>query len=138
MMAFFRLTQSSGIASIMAMIIAMLLTNPASKLCIAPGSHIAIEEMDFECSASSNSPVPAMPHLPNYTGENGVSRSCTDIIIAAFAREASPSPQDVTIIPLGERPAKFLPTDSSTSTLRQGIVGDKPPNPAHPSAPLRC
>jgi hypothetical protein len=119
----------------------VLFPSSASILCIAPGSHIAIESINAKCCASDRVLDPAATHAHNELGLTGNCGNCTDLFLAPYGREAIPKSHcDAASSSqadefLGNQP----PVELSLSQFRPGAIRSiGGPNPFSSSLPLRC
>ena len=133
-----RLTGSSGITFLIITMVAILLPNPKAKLCITPGSHIAIEEMDSECCEPHGVSVPAILQSQSRMAATGSCGNCIDLMIEFFGPETVPASPCPTGIPSCESLRVLATAESSASTLRQRIAGNETLNTAFSSLPLLC
>ena len=131
---------TSNALAFFAMMVLLLPSSP-SVLCIAPGSHIAVEDINALCCVSS-AISPLSDIQPNSAFDKpGNCRNCTDIPLASNGNGVlSPSGSSAMANPLD---AEFLDTthtaDLSASLNRSGQIGSPDaPVPIYPSIPLRC
>jgi hypothetical protein len=122
-------------------IILLLLPSSSSVLCIAPGNHVAIEEINALCCVSSANPL-----MPRNQPDTGFSRlgecdNCIDILlISNGSGELSQSGKNVSP---SQSDAKYLdvcfPPDFSASLwLISNIRSADASIPASTPVPLRC
>jgi hypothetical protein len=131
------------LASAEAVFIAILflfLPSSASMLCIAPGSHIAIEDINAECCDSVCLAAPVEEQVHDRLSVPNICGNCTDLYIFLNGREAIPKSH---INTASMRQVEFLgnqlPADPILSLFWQNIVCDiNTANTASSSVPLRC
>jgi hypothetical protein len=73
---------------VLAAILSLVSSGSVSVLCIAPGSHIAIEDINAPCCSSDRVPsIDAQDARHEFELTDSCER-CTDLLIAGFGREA--------------------------------------------------
>jgi hypothetical protein len=118
----------------------LLFPNSAAMLCIAPGSHIAIEDINSECCAPDRLAVPVEKQSLNQMVVTSVCGTCTDLFIYSYGREAIPKPcVDAAGMQGVEPSGDQLPADPAILLVRQCFVCNFDTlNSAFSSTPLRC
>ncbi len=121
--------------------VVLLFPSSASVLCITPGGHVAIEDLNATCCASSAVSV-LSGHQPD-SGLNaaGDCKNCTDLFMTPNGRGAILVPTDAAAAsPLSDEcPGHRLPVDLSLWLCDSGAIIDFPePIPVFSSVPLRC
>jgi hypothetical protein len=122
-------------------ILFLLFPSSASVLCIGPGGHIAIEDINAPCCASSG--ISASSGSQTYSGFNGSGncQNCTDFLLTQNGREVISPSNDFAVSSLIadaclENP---LSTDVFVSRFQSGPIGSvDAPIPFCSSLPLRC
>ncbi len=119
----------------------LLFPSSSSVLCIAPGNHVAIEDINALCCAASAFSVPRsnQPNL-GWDGQDSCN-NCTDLFLAWDGNGALPqSGKFVTSAQVdAECPDTCLPADNSASVFPSRATGSTDsPIPASNSVPLRC
>jgi hypothetical protein len=120
-----------------------LLLSPSSTymLCIAPGAHIAIEDINAKCCASARIPCPSAAHAHNELGLTGNCGNCIDVFITLYGRKAIP--KSLSYAASSSQAGEFLenhpPVELSLSQFRRGATSfiDRL-DPFSSSLPLRC
>jgi hypothetical protein len=119
----------------------LLFPSSPSVLCIAPGRHIAIEDINALCYVPSViSPRPGNPQDSRFD-EPGSCNNCTDIFLDT--NESGVLPHWVNFVISVQVDAEGLATslsaDLKASPCRSGVVGSTDsPHPASTSVLLRC
>jgi hypothetical protein len=130
-----------GNAMISLAIFLLLFPSSASVLCIAPGSHIAVEDINAACCSSSANGFQAENQPKNGFAAAGNCPNCIDIFLAANPRAAIPVSRD-----------SVTPHSPADAYLRDYIQADTPslphqsatfsktgaPIPINGFVPLRC
>jgi hypothetical protein len=120
--------------------LSILAPSSGSVLCIAPGSHIAIEDINAECCASAHSPAMDAHGRDQISATIGCV-NCTDFALTPFEREAIQKPQFEIqgTAQTNEFAGSKVPAEFSPSLFRQGpdhntdlLIADSS------SVPLRC
>jgi hypothetical protein len=127
---------------ILILLVAIVLLSPASNavLCIAPGGHVAIENLNAECCASSVTSTRNDLHPGDGFNRASDCLNCTDILISL--NECGPVPElsdgaagSIADECFGDR----LPVNGSFQLLRRSEPAEfGASTPASSSAPLRC
>ena len=128
-------------------VILLLMPSSSSVLCIAPGGHMAIEDINALCCLSSVVSAPSSRHLDVTFGPAGDCRDCTDfymtpdymtsnnrgVVAASSCIVTSDSPS-------GECCTSRLLGDTPPSSRRPSVfnIGDIPPIFIASSIPLLC
>jgi hypothetical protein len=86
--SFRRLLKTFGTAAIILAALGMLFPRPTCVLCIAPGGHAAIEDIDSGCCASSVIPASAGSRQAREFDAAGKCRNCRDFLITPNGRGA--------------------------------------------------
>ncbi len=73
--------------------IALLSPGSVSVLCIAPGGHVAMEELNAACCAQAAISVSGWSQPGNGFTSSGGCRNCTDVFLAEITRGAVPESQ---------------------------------------------
>ena len=125
------------------LIAAILLVLPASvsMLCIAPGAHIAIEELNAPCGAYPAVSAHGVRIPSNGTDIASSSGNCTDILVLANERGAIPKFIDGAAEEslAAECFGDDLPESASPRLLWQSMFSNNEASPpVSSSAPLRC
>ncbi len=123
-------------------VIALLLfPSSSSVLCIAPGNHVAIEDINAPCCVSS---AISFPHSNQpdggFDGQSSCN-NCTDLLLASSGNGALPqSGKFVTCVQFNaECPDTCLSAEISASLWPSLTIGSTDfPIPASTSVPLRC
>ena len=125
-----------------AVLFLLLFPGSASILCIAPGSHIAIESINAQCCESDSVLAPDATHAHNEIGLTGKCGNCTDLFMTPYGREAIPKSQGdaANASQAGEFPGDRLPPEPSISGFRQSDIGSSSDGIKSLSSflPLRC
>lgn len=112
---------SMAVAAIL--LVAMMLPDPAARLCIAPGSHIAIEKMDSNCCGSPEISLTAEMDCRDRLETAGDCGRCTDLPILSFGPETIRTSRAATGIPAFENPGLLAAADFPTLlSARDGLV----------------
>jgi hypothetical protein len=132
--------KSAGCSEIALFVILVtaLLPSPALKICIAPGDHIALENVDSECCGFHGVPCPLEPHTQNLGELTGDCGDCTDIMLAFGQHELIQKSQIANGLPAVENPDVLPPADLFSSSLRQNKASGEVQNPNSSSLPLLC
>jgi hypothetical protein len=121
--------------------ILLLFPNSASVLCIAPGGHVAIEDINSSCCASPHVVGP-LPQRKDSRFNTAVScDDCTDLFLTPNGRGAIPESYFGIVpgFPAGEYLGNHGSVDIAFSIIRQGIVGRIAASKTSWSPlPLRC
>ncbi len=120
--------------------ILLLFPNSASVLCIAPGGHVAIEDINSSCCASSHAVRPA-PQKESGVSTAVLCSDCTDLFLTPNGRGAIPESYFGIVpgFPAGEYLGNHGSVDIAFSIIRQGIVGRIAASKTSWSpVPLRC
>jgi hypothetical protein len=126
-----------------AVIAAFLLLFPssASVLCIAPGGHIEIEDLNAPCCRSFGISTPAGCQPDNGFNTPGICHNCTDFFLTPNARGAVSESCDLAAANpfAAECLEDHLSADISLSPYRSGAVKNAAVTiPVFSSVPLRC
>jgi len=120
---------------------ALLLVSPAQSyvICIAPGGHIAIEDINATCCLASNILSQRDQYSDSGLGTAGDCHNCTDISIyqivsGAISRSTNAAGGPLTSASFGQ---DFRILAFSRLFLQAGPIGFVS-NSAFPSVPLRC
>jgi hypothetical protein len=119
----------------------VLFPSSASILCIAPGSHIAIESINAKCCASDRVLEPEATLAHNELGLTGNCGNCTDLFLTPYGREAIPKSHcdAASSAQAGELLGNQPPVELTLSQFRPGAIRSMGgPNPFSSSLPLRC
>jgi hypothetical protein len=113
----------------------------SSVLCIAPGSHVAIEDITALCCVSSAISLPSSNHSDNGFDRPGSCKNCTDLFLASNG--SGILPQSGNLRTAGPFDAECMePCLSSDTSVLQGrsvkIWSTDVPISACSSLPLRC
>lgn len=123
-------------------ILFLMFPNSTSVLCIAPGSHIAIENINAECCASARILDAAAERAHNELGWTDNCGNCTDLLLTPYGWEAIPKSHGDAAS--SSRAGDFLetqpPVELSLSPFPRGASNSiiDGPNPFSSSLPLRC
>ena len=136
-----RIRRLSSRMSVLSAAILLVLPASISMLCIAPGIHVAIEELNAPCSAHSAVSACGVRLPGNDLDMTGSSGNCTDILVLANERGAIPkfigSASDGS--PATECFGDSLPESAQPRVIRQSLFNDVDAlPPVFPSVPLRC
>jgi hypothetical protein len=129
-----------NVGTVVAVILLLLPSSP-TVLCVAPGSHIEIEDMNAACCASSGISAPAVPQPDNGFNAPGYCKNCTDYFMTPNGRGAlSESYNHAAASPLAaECLENHLSADTSLSLWRSdALTNIDAPIPVSSSVPLRC
>jgi hypothetical protein len=130
-----------ALGRIFVLIAAIALIPPVtpSVLCIAPGSHVAIEELDAGCCASPDVFRHMHGQVEDALGATGACRDCIDYLISPTVSGPIPeSPLDVHRILAAECVSLYLPIPSSCMPLEDAPTGIAASAPHDFAGPLRC
>lgn len=121
--------------------IALLFPGSASVLCVGPGGHVAVEDINAACCARSAIDVADGSQPGSGFAAAGDCQNCTDVFLAQSTRGAIPE-SHCTVKP--DSPADsylqyHLPSATHLSSRRSAVITriDAPVDAAS-SAPLRC
>ncbi len=121
----------------------LLFPSSASVLCISPGGHVAVKDINAICCTHSS--LFASTSLPSNQGFGPESecQDCQDIFMTPSARSGlsnSKSNSNPFAGPLtNDCPSVHLPAAESHSTVRVGAVNQlEGPVPDSSSVPMRC
>ena len=129
-----------GDAVILLSAFSLLFPISASVLCIAPGSHVAIEELNAGCCASSAVSTRKDHHPGNGLNAANDCRNCTDILISLNEPGPIPESYGAAAGPLtNDCFEDSLLLITASHLFRQSALNavDTSP-PASSSVPLRC
>jgi hypothetical protein len=130
----------SNVSVVLATIL-LLFPSSASVLCIAPAGHIAIEESNAACCASSGISDPAGRQPDNGFDASGNCQNCTDLFMTPYRRGAvSESSDNAAAISLADDfLGNHLSSDASFSPSRLGAINNIDASTSvSSSVPLRC
>jgi hypothetical protein len=132
--------QSLGKIIVLIAAIALIPPVTPSVLCIAPGSHVAIEEFDSGCCASPYVFHHVQGQAEDALGVPGVCRDCTDYLISPTVSGPIPVSQlDVLRVLAAECVGLFpLSIPSSCMPLEDARTGIATSAPHDFAGPLRC
>jgi len=122
-------------------IIVLLFPSSASVLCIAPGGHVAIEDINAPCCAPSGVTAPTACQPGNEFNAPGNCHNCRDLFMTPSGRGALlASCDNVAANPFADECAgDRLLADSSLWPSQSGAINDiYAPPPVSYSVPLRC
>jgi len=125
----------------MVAVIVLLFPSSAAVLCIAPGGHMAIEDLNAPCCAPFGVSAPAAYQPDNGFNAPGNCHNCTDFFLTPNGRGAvSESFNHAAASPLdAECPENHFSADISLSLWRSGAVKNTDVSiPVSSSVPLRC
>jgi len=122
-------------------IVLLVFPSSSSVLCIAPGSHVAIEDINSLCCVSSDISRPSGSQPHNELSGPSSCNNCTDLFLASNGREVLP--QSGNLSAAGQVDEVCLETclsaDISVSLRRSDKIGSAySPVPVCSSVPLRC
>ena len=137
----FGLKKSIGALSIavaVVLLVAMVLPDPAARLCIAPGHHIAIEGIDSDCCGSHEITFPAEKDRRDRFETAGDCGGCTDLPIISFGPETIRTSQSASGVPAFEDSIALATVDFSAplSARDRTVYGTL--DHASSSLPLLC
>src|SRR5512135_2405218 len=121
--------------------ITLLFPGSVSVLCIAPGGHVAVEDINAACCARSPLTFQGRSQQVDGLAAPGGCQNCTDVFLAQSTRGAIPQ-SHYTVAP--DSPADsyskyHLPSDALFSSRRSlSIAGIVTRFAAAMSVPLRC
>ncbi len=121
--------------------ILLLFPNSASVLCIAPGGHVAIEDINSPCCASAHAARPAPQHEETGFGTTVCCKDCTDLFLTPNGRAAIFESYSGIIAgaATGESSVNHGPEDTAFSLFSQSMVGIiAASKPIWSPVPLRC
>ena len=126
-----------------AFVAVILLTFPGSTsvLCIAPGNHIAIEDVNATCCKTSDIIAPAERQPDDGFNAAGNCQNCTDLFLAPnWWRKVSESSHLAAASPLADKCLENqLSAHISLSPYQSGTINNiGAPIPVFSSVPLRC
>jgi hypothetical protein len=132
--------QSLGKIIVLIAAIALIPPVTPSVLCIAPGSHVAIEEFDAGCCASPDVLRHAHGQAEDALGVIGACRDCTDYLISPTVSGPIPVSQlDVQRVLVAECVGLYpLLIPSSWMPLEDARTGNAASAPHDFAGPLRC
>lgn len=122
-------------------IVLLLFPSSFSVLCIAPGGHVAIEDINALCCVSPVISLPSGSQLDAVFDGPGGCDNCTDLFLASnrsavltqSANLVASSPSDAECLDT------YLSADISVSQCRSGKIGSIAVLiPVYSSIPLRC
>ena len=122
-------------------VILLLFPSSGSALCIAPGGHVAIEDINAACCAHSTVNIRGENQPGNGLAAAGDCQNCTDLFLLPNTREAVLESRD-TVAPNSPADASLsnhIPVDASSSPRRSAAIRKIDAPIAIPSSvPLRC
>lgn len=130
-----------GIAAVFLAFVVSLFPSSPMVLCIAPGGHIAFEDMDSPCCASAGVSSPAACQPDAGFNAAGYCHNCTDFFMTPNGRGAISESYDQNVAsPLvGECPENHISAHISLSLCRAGVLADTDASiPVSSFVPLRC
>jgi hypothetical protein len=130
-----------GNAAALVFAVLLLFPSSASVLCIAPGNHISIEDINAPCCASSS--ISAQSGRQTNSGFNGLvnCQNCTDFFLTPNGREVIPPSNNLAASrQIADACLEnLLSKDVPVSLFRSGSIGIvDAPIPICSSVPLRC
>jgi len=135
------LGRSRGDVMVAFAIILLLFPSSGSALCIAPGGHVAIEDVNAACCAPSTISIRGENQPGNGFAAAGDCQNCTDLFLLPNTREAVLESRD-TVAPNSPADASLsnhIPVDASSSPRRSAAIRKIDAPVAIPSSvPLRC
>lgn len=121
--------------------ITLLFPGSASVLCIAPGGHVAVEEINAACCARSAINLLGRTQPGDGLATPGGCQNCTDVFLAQSTRGTIPE-WHYAVSPDSHADSHLkyhLPSDTLLSSRRStAITGNDRPFAAASSVPLRC
>lgn len=117
---------------------AMVLPDPAAKLCIAPGNHVAIERIDSDCCGSHDLCFAAEKDCRDCLEAGGDCGRCTDLPILSFGPETVRTLRGATGIPAFENPGIRAALNLSAPLSARDRTVDRAMCQVSPSMPLLC
>jgi hypothetical protein len=130
-----------GNVGVVVAVILLLFPSSASVLCIAPSGHLAIEDINAACCASSGISAPAGRQLDNGFNAPGDCQNCTDVFMTPDGRGAvSGSSHNAAANSLADEClGNHLSTSIAFSLCRLSAINNiDVPIPVSSSVPLRC
>ena len=130
----------SNVGTVVAVILLLFPSSP-TVLCIAPGGHMAIEDMDAPCCAHTGISTPAACQPDNGFNAPGCCHNCTDLFMTPNGRGATSESFDHAVAnPLADECLEnHTSTDICLSLWRSdALSGIAAPIPISSSVPLRC
>ncbi len=130
------------LSKMIALIAALSLAPPVmpSVLCVAPGSHVAIEELDAGCCASSSTSTRGHGQTEDMLGTADDCEDCTDYLISALAEGRIPESAMAAGYSItaecGSLQPPAIPVPPPSSEIVPPNLGAS--NLLHFSIPLRC
>jgi hypothetical protein len=122
-------------------VILLLFPSSASVLCIAPGGHIAIEDLNAPCCTPFGISTPAACQPDNGFNVPSDCHNCTDFFMTPNGRGATSESYDhVVASPLADECLEnHISTDACLSLCRSdALTSIGAPIPVSSSVPLRC
>jgi hypothetical protein len=133
--------QCKSNAAVFIAVILLLCPGSASVLCIAPGGHIAIEDINALCCASSGISTSTVYQPDNGFNALANCQNCTDFFITPNGREAVFESHDhAAASPFADESLQNrLSADTSLWLLQSGAIKYiDAPVPISSAVPLRC
>lgn len=133
--------RSLGTETVLVAVLFLLFPSSVSILCIAPGSHIAIEDINAKCCASARILDPEATYAHNELSLTGNCGNCTDLFLTPYWREAIPKSHcdAASSSQAGECLGNQLPVELSLSQFRQDAIRSIDGlNLSSSFLPLRC
>jgi len=133
------LTKSSALWLFLTVL--LLFSGSSSVLCIAPGNHVAIENINALCCVSSGIFLPSGAQPGSGFSEPGSCHSCTDLFLVSNGRGVPAQSGNLIIAsPFdAECVETCLPADIPLLLSGSAGIGSAPtPIPVCSSIPLRC
>jgi hypothetical protein len=130
-----------GNAMVVLALTSLLFPSSASVLCIAPGGHVSIEDINAPCCAPSDISASAGRQPDNGFSAPGKCQNCTDLFMTPNGRDAvSESCNNAAANPLADEcPENHLLADTPLSLCRpDAIIRTDGPILFFSSVPLRC
>jgi hypothetical protein len=128
-------------AAVVLAAILLILPSSTSVLCIAPGQHIAIEDINALCCFSSGISLSSGTQPGSGFSEPGSCHNCTDLFLASNGRGVPAQSGNLIIASLfdAECVEIYLPEDISLLLYGSSSIGSTTtPIPVCSSVPLRC
>jgi len=133
--------QFGGDTKVVLAMVLLLFPSSAFALCIAPGGHIAVEDINAACCASFTINVRGENQPGNGFAAAGDCQNCTDLFLTPNGRGAVLESYD-TVAPNSPADAclrNHIPAGTSSSPSRAATIKKiDAPIATTPSVPLRC
>jgi hypothetical protein len=130
-----------GVVAVFIAAAVLLFPSTPTVLCVAPGGHVEIEDMDAPCCMNSGVSAPVGVQPDNGINAPGYCHNCTDYFLTPNGRGATSASNahSVAASLAGECLENHISTESSPPLCRSDALARITETiPISPSAPLRC